>query len=133
MTLGDIEYYVQLAQTAGLSEIEYQAGGSVLRVKAAAPSAAASPSAPEKPTQAVEARKIRTRSMGRFLHSHPMSSTGAQDWPRAVDEGETVGFLQVGTRLTPVLADEAGILIPTKASGELAGYGDAVFEYRSRS
>jgi acetyl-CoA carboxylase biotin carboxyl carrier protein len=61
---------------------------------------------------------------GVFLHAHPMQATPLAPVGARVRTGATIGLLQIGALLLPVLAPRAAVVAGLRvAHGTLVGYG----------
>jgi len=68
-------------------------------------------------------------SVGIFLHHHPLRGTPLAPPGTEVQAGQTVGLLQIGALLLPVVAPQAGVVAALReAHGSLVGYGTALVE-----
>jgi acetyl-CoA carboxylase biotin carboxyl carrier protein len=82
----------------------------------------------ELPTEVAEAEtaplSVHARSVGVFLHNHPLAAAPLVRTGERVDAGQTIGLLKIGPLLLPVAAPQAGIVGGVHAADGLAvGYG----------
>lgn len=123
MSSQDIQALTALLQRYGIAEFEYQDGTRHV-VLSAAQLPAALPLLAE-PIAPTERPSIRTPYAGVFHAADPQAVT-----PRAVSQGEIIGYVQVGQVLRPVVAPSAGQISDALiAEGTLTGYGTPVFDY----
>ena len=67
---------------------------------------------------------VHARSVGVFLHNHPLAAAPLVRIGERVDAGQTIGLLKIGPLLLPVAAPQAGIVGGVHAADGLAvGYG----------
>ena len=79
---------------------------------------AAAPTAADPPTT------VTAPSVGVFLHSHPMREDALAAPGIPVQVGQTLGLLQIGPLLLPILAPAAGTVLELLAAhGAVVGYG----------
>lgn len=82
----------------------------------------------ELPAEVAEAEtaplSVHARSVGVFLHNHPLAAAPLGRIGERVDAGQTIGLLKIGPLLLPVAAPQAGIVGGVHAADGLAvGYG----------
>lgn len=124
MTSDDLLRLTALLDKYGMAEFEYEDGDrhivlSLGRPPVDRPSATATTAPP---------LRIGAPFAGVFRRQHPLESE-AKPFPRLVEQGEIVGYLQVDAVLRPVIAPETGrIGLPRIADGTLAGYGTHIFD-----
>ena len=120
-------------EASGAGELEILTeGGEALKIVLgpAAHSAHASEAAPQLRAILPEGRAVKAPMAGLFRSTHPGSADASPlaEEGRAVEAGAIVGFIQVGPVLLPVTAPEASAVAEVHArTGDLVGYGDAVF------
>jgi acetyl-CoA carboxylase biotin carboxyl carrier protein len=72
---------------------------------------------------------VRAPSLGVFLDRHPLHDQSIAAIGAAIRTGEPLGFLQVGSLLTAVLAPQGGTVIDVLVeNGAVVGYGATLFE-----
>jgi biotin carboxyl carrier protein len=73
---------------------------------------------------------IAAPALGRVLWRHPLHEAPLAGPGTAVQAGQKVALLQVGTLLRPVLAPAAGIVgAPMQPEGTLVGFGTALMPF----
>lgn len=82
----------------------------------------------ELPAEVAEAEtaplSVHARSVGVFLHNHPLAAAPLVRIGERVDAGQTIGLLKIGPLLLPVAVPQSGIVGGVHAADGLAvGYG----------
>jgi acetyl-CoA carboxylase biotin carboxyl carrier protein len=82
----------------------------------------------ELPAEVAEAEtaplSVHARSVGVFLHNHPLAAAPLVRTGERVDAGQTIGLLKIGPLLLPVAVPQSGIVGGVHAADGLAvGYG----------
>lgn len=90
----------------------------------------------ELPAEVAEAEtaplSVHARSVGVFLHNHPLAAAPLVRTGERVDAGQTIGLLKIGPLLLLVAAPQAGIVGGVHAADGLAvGYGTPLVDLYS--
>jgi acetyl-CoA carboxylase biotin carboxyl carrier protein len=84
---------------------------------------------PETTRSHADAVVVRAPSVGIFLDEHPLCERAVAPIGAEIVAGAPLGFLQVGSLLTPVSAPQAGTVIDVLVKhGSVVGYGTPLFE-----
>lgn len=121
MTDDDIATLAVLAQRAGLSLLELDAGGAQVRLRFDADDARPAAAPPAETAEAV------SPCVGRFVRSHPLGGEPVEEGD-AVEKGAVLAYVRSGRLLTPVRSPREGRVVETLAAeGEGVGFGVALF------
>lgn len=126
-----------LAELDALRRALFRAGGTTLELSSGdvritmVPAPVGAPATPPATTEAAEAtpgREITSDGPGVFRPAAPLRDAPFVTPGTAVDEGQIVALLQVGTALLPVTSPAAGRIEAVLAEdGEVVGYGTPLF------
>ncbi|SFV27890.1 Biotin-requiring enzyme [Devosia crocina] len=119
ITIADLDRALSLMQEHGLETLRVREGEALLSL-----TLSGSETAPLAPRSEAT---VTTKGLGRLLLTHPQHSDPLVQPGDAVAAGATVGFLENGSVLLPVVAGKAGTVGTILASeGALLGYGAPV-------
>jgi acetyl-CoA carboxylase biotin carboxyl carrier protein len=130
MTLAEIAEIIARSRAANLTAVEYQAGGSFLRLRWTSGGVERDEERaglePEETSTVVTAP-----CSGVFRLAHP--ERAHLPLPASAVQGEIIGYLQVGPCLRAVEAPCPGNLRLRVEENRLVGYGEPLFEIEPRS
>lgn len=128
MTVEEIERLAALCARAGIGEIELAHADFFLRLRLEAAAAETPPAAAATPKAETVFGGVRAPSVGVFRIDHPTTGRPVAEPGQAVRKGDTVGVLQVGAILKPVVASADGVLgAALVEDGTVVGYGTPLY------
>ncbi len=129
MTSEEIEKLAAWCAEAGVSEIELAESGFSLRLRIQSCDVEPALAVAEGPEVEVVFKGVRAPGVGVFRLAHPTTGHPVAEPGQAVRQGETVGILQVGLCLKPVVAPMDGTLgAAIVEDGTVVGYGTPLYQ-----
>ncbi|NBA94872.1 acetyl-CoA carboxylase biotin carboxyl carrier protein subunit [Pseudomonas sp. R5(2019)] len=128
MTPDFIEQVVQMLNKRALRAFEFEQAGACLRLMPGGQALTAPVALAVAPPPTLNAT-----GLGHLRLTHPQRREPCVTAGTSVTAGQVLAFLQTGTLLQPVLAEQAGVIARVLASeGELIGFAQPLFELEER-